>query len=86
MLKKNIPSKAQAKFLARAWGNEHMVALPRTGYVEPTLAACVKRGWLQPTGESGEWPNGTIYDRQDVSPAGFTAIEFYLREVRVSGE
>lgn len=84
MLKKNMPSAAQAKFLARAWGNGHMVALPRSGYIEPTLAACVKRGWLRSVGGVGEWPNGTVYDRQEVSPAGFTAIEFYLRDLRIA--
>lgn len=86
MRKKDMPSKAQAKFLARAWSNDFQVAVPKAGFTSPTLAACVKRGWLHPTGNEGAWPNGAEFERHAVSPAGLTAVEFFLREERISGK
>jgi hypothetical protein len=69
-----IPSIAQAKLLARTWGAA--TARPRVGtrYVDPTSAACIKHGWLEPTTETGQFPNGDTFTEYDVSDAGLAAL------------
>ncbi len=71
-----VPSLAQAKLLARLWGEGRGVCVG--GYIDPTAAACIKRGWLSPNGETGTFPNGAPWVRHVASPYGLLALERFL--------
>jgi hypothetical protein len=68
------PSSAQAKFLARCWGNDLKPPVIPHGYIDPTTRACIKHGWLSPTDERGTHPNGDEYIRYALSHDGLRAL------------
>jgi hypothetical protein len=74
-------SAAQAKTIARLWGDG--AATCRVGGFEiPTVAVCVKRGWLVPNGKTGTFPSGAPWTEHVVSERGLDALEDYLRDTR----
>lgn len=88
-MKRAIPSRAQAQFLAGTWaGPRDMIVYVMTRgrdgaepYVTPTIAACVKRGWLKPTGAT-KAENGFEYAQHMLSDNGLDALEDFFREAR----
>ena len=81
MAKKEIPSSAQAKMIAHSW----LSGQKRTqgsSYIDPTLAACIKRGWMTPTGKTGKYPNGSDYIEYYLSGTALDALETFPREQR----
>jgi len=73
-------TEAQAKFIARAWGNSQDVAYCEK-HSTPTSRACVRNGWLVPTAKGGKYPNGDEYVWHEVSWAGVVAMTAALREI-----
>lgn len=80
---KQRASSAQAKLLAAMWGRGQ--SRPVGGYIDPTVRACVERGWIVPNGEVGKYPNGETYQSHVVSGAGLLALESFLMEARLKG-
>ena len=78
-MKRTIPSPAQAKYLARLLAGEFCNV---GGYDSPTQRALKERGWLLPTGATGEYASGTPYAVHIISDAGMDALEDFLREMR----
>lgn len=73
---------AQAKRLARIWGDAGEVTSPDpagSGYVEPTTRALIRRGWLYPVGPGKPYPNGLPTWVWRVSDNGLTALAEFLR-------
>lgn len=89
MKKSDLPSAAQARLIARLWGQNKTVGImvrDREGkepYNEPTTAACVKRGWL---GRSGApyMLNDFEFIPHGVTYSGLLALGRFLRGERVS--
>ncbi len=71
------PSTAQAKELAHIWSAyPHRVAIGSA--MDSTWSACVKRGWLVPSGEHGVYPNGERYEWHVISQNGLIALRDYF--------
>ena len=66
-------TEAQAKFIARLWGNGQDVTFCEK-HSNATARACVKNGWLVPTAKFGVYPNGDEYCWHEVSWAGVVAL------------
>lgn len=81
MRKNPAPSIAQAKLIARLWGLDREVSIGGK-HIDPTKAACVKRGWLVPSGQTGKFPSGGDYAIHVLSPSALPALEDFLREQR----
>lgn len=73
-------TEAQAKFIARAWGNSQDVKYDDK-HSTPTARVCVQRGWLVPTAKGGRYPNGDEYVWYEVSWAGVVAMASALRKI-----
>lgn len=80
MARRPIPSLTQARLLARVWGdlNRH-VPVAVDGYVDPTVAACIRHGWLTDSAIRGKYPSGADFIGHEVSMAGQFALADYLR-------
>jgi len=75
-------SAAQAKLVARIWAGGHYPhgdKLPVGGYDTPTVNACIKAGWFEPTGDKGTHANGKPFEYYRVSQAGLFALADFLR-------
>jgi hypothetical protein len=71
---------AQAKFLALCWSGERN---PTVGAeATPTIRVCIANGWLQKTGKTGTYPNGSLYEAYEISDVGVDTIENYLFHAR----
>lgn len=74
------PSLSQAKLIMRCWSSDlRPPVLPS----EPngTLSACIKRGWLAPTDETYQFPNGQVGVRHSVTPDGLLAASECVRVI-----
>lgn len=74
----------QARLLAKTWADGPVMVMDWDRL--PTVAACVNRGWLVPTGEKGELPGilgfAQRYQDHALSPAGLVALrDFLTREI-----
>ena len=78
----HTPSKAQAKLIARLWGSGKGTLVQPDGPKDPTVLACIKRGWLSPTDERGTFPNGAAFIAYAPSLDGLKAM---CKAVSVSG-
>ena len=78
-----IPSIAQARFMARLWSSHPGSTTVGENYVDPTTAACIKYGWLEPRGEPEQLPNGSPCKRYFLSESAIDAIEAFFRERRM---
>lgn len=77
--KNPLPSRAQAKLLAGLWSGFHRpIPVADRGHGDPTVAACVRRGWLGPTEFTGTYPNGEPFAMHDITDAGIDALTRYL--------
>lgn len=79
----NLPTEAQARMLALVWGNPNNRGVPVSdeGYQNPTTMVCINKGWLEKSGHTGTWPNGTGYASYTVSTTGLNAVACYLLDV-----
>ncbi len=79
-MKKPLASAAQARLLARVWGDFH--PLPVSDDREHntrTIATCIRSDWLVPDGGSkGQWHSGQTYTNYRISHAGIVALSAYL--------
>lgn len=75
MAKKRIPTKAQARLLARMFGGD--LTAKEFG-ADSTLRACIERGWLTATGETGHYPRGTQWTAYKINASGRAALETFL--------
>ena len=82
MTKKQKPSRAQAKFIARTWSRFTNTEINVGRYLDPTTAACIKYGWLKNTGRTELHPNKTEFEIYILSDLALDALETYLREDR----
>ena len=80
MTKKDLPTAAQAKFIARCWSGGETRKIGQ--YTDPTERALIKRGWLTLNGEDGVFPNGTQYVVYEVNDAALDALASYLLDCR----
>ena len=80
MAKKDLPTEAQAKFIARCWSSGQKRQIGQ--YTDPTERALIKRGWLTLNGEDGVFPNGTQYVVYEINYAALDALASYLLDAR----
>lgn len=81
--KKDQPSEAQARLLAQMWGQKRGRKIG--GYIPPTEAVLKRRGWIEPTDEHGEHPNGSRWTMYVVSQCGIDALGWYLLDTLDGG-
>lgn len=88
MAKKNLPSLAQAKYIARAWAGGANISVMTAGrgasepYVDPTVKACIARGWIAPLPNAQFFEYGHTYLSHKLTDAAIDALEEYFREQR----
>lgn len=75
-------SAAQAREIARLWGARRSISVG--GYVDPTTAALVRRGWIVPDGTEGVYPSGATYIGHSVSAAGLDALCRFLMALKAT--
>ena len=71
MLKPPKASPAQARELARLFSGATVHVCENAA---PTTKVLADRGWSEPTGDIGMYPNGTAYSVHRVSEAGEKAL------------
>lgn len=83
MRKADLPTPAQARLIASMWsGCRREVNIG--GYVSPTEATAVRRGWLVSTGRFGNYPNGAGYTVHVLSDTAEDALLSFLINSRHS--
>lgn len=85
-MKKSIPTDAQARILAIAWG-KHKIIGPGVGgrsAETPTVRTCIKHGWLKMVEGTDRQCLNPLYRQADwsITISGLDAIEDYLRDRR----
>lgn len=83
--KSPLPSKAQARNLARIFADGRPVPLADDGYVPPTISALAKRKWIVSTDLTGTYPNGSTYHFYELSEEGISALSRYFAEITKAG-
>lgn len=90
MNKKDLPSDRQARRIASVWAADRFINVMKEGrdgsapYVDPTTAAMIKRGWLEPSGSMLFRENGYLWEPHSLTPKAMLALEHYLMERRLS--
>lgn len=81
MRRKDLPSKAQAQFIAHFWGAAKTYQVG--GFDNSTIIVCLERGWLIPNGKNGTYPSGSNWTGHAISNLGLIALENYLMNQRL---
>lgn len=91
MKKPPIPSVAQAKLIARIWSDCNSIIKVMTrgrdggeSYVDPTVLACIRRGWFASNGSLEFQENGCGYIQHELTAHGFLALERFLSDMRIN--
>ena len=74
------PTETQAKFLSRMFGGDLQINASSTSGA--TVRVLLRNGWIKPTGEVDQYPNGFEYRVHVISEAGIDALENHLRAAR----
>lgn len=66
--------------LASTWADDgRPLSAGEGAYRDSTEKACIRHGWIVPTGESGQWSSARHWERYRVSHAGIMALAAFLQ-------